>query len=156
MLSTSRYLLLPFHLKLSNSCCVMVTMLFVTRPVGYLTLTGAVGCTSASTAILCIAAFHISTWNTAVCVVANAHLCDMLHLFVLSIQAGAGDAMPEEFDKRVIVTVTRLVYFGRIEERLSLLQLNCDVLLEKSGISSKCAGKIVITFNTEMCTSTQK
>ena len=93
-------------------------------PIGYLTFTGAIRCTSASAAVLCFAAFHFSKWNAALSVfskwnaalsvVTNAHLGNVLHFIVHLIQAGAGDAMPEEFDKRVHISEICIFYFDQI------------------------------------------
>ena len=112
--SLPRYLLLPLRLKLSNQCCVIVTIWLVHSPICYLTFTGTIRCISASTAILRFPAFNKSTWNTALFIVACAHLWNMFHLFVFIIQAGAGDALPEEFHQCVIVGEIRLLYFDPI------------------------------------------
>ena len=56
ILERSTFLLLPVRLKLSNHCSIRVTSWLVPRPVGYLTITGAISCASASTTILCFAA----------------------------------------------------------------------------------------------------
>ena len=97
--------------KLSNHCSIPITIGFVPWPVGFLTFTGAVSCTSASTTIHCVAALDNSTLKTALWVVAHAQLGNMFHLFVLFIQAGAGNAMAVEFDKCVQVGLIRFMYF---------------------------------------------
>ena len=102
-----------FRLEL-NRCSVIVTICLMLCPIGYLTFTGAIRCTSASAAVLCFAAFHFSKWNAALSVVTNAHLGNVLHFIVHLIQAGAGDAMPEEFDKRVHISEICIFYFDQI------------------------------------------
>ena len=90
----SHIVLLGF--KYRDHCSEFVAIRLVPRPIGFLTFTGAIRCTSASTAILCFAAFHSVVWGTALWVDTMAKFCNFLHLLVLLIQAGARNAMPEE------------------------------------------------------------
>mmetsp|Transcript_25879 Transcript_25879/g.39761 ORF Transcript_25879/g.39761 Transcript_25879/m.39761 type:complete len:94 (+) Transcript_25879:106-387(+) len=79
--------ILLLGVKLSNSSNTFVTRRSVQLPISFLTFRGAVGYTSASTAIHCFAAFYFSERDTALWVVAKTHLCDGLHFIILGIQA---------------------------------------------------------------------
>ena len=101
----------------------------VVYPVSLLVFTGAIRCTSASTAIHCFVAIY-RTRNRALWVETKPHLHDIFHLFVLLIQAGAGNTPPEEFDKCVHVGIVSFQHFWPIEWGLSSLQPNSDALLQ--------------------------
>ncbi len=87
--------------KLCNYLSFRVTIRLVLWPVDSLAFTGAISYTSASTAIHCYTALRHCIRKSALLVVAISHLCNILHFFVLLIQARAGDAVLEEFDKCV-------------------------------------------------------
>mmetsp|Transcript_9080 Transcript_9080/g.11464 ORF Transcript_9080/g.11464 Transcript_9080/m.11464 type:complete len:83 (-) Transcript_9080:319-567(-) len=80
----------------------------------FLAFRGAVGYTSASTAIHCFAAFHARF--VALQIEAQARLCRILHFFVFLIKAATGDTLSEEFYKRVYVGwVLCFTYFWGIK-----------------------------------------
>mmetsp|Transcript_10990 Transcript_10990/g.16208 ORF Transcript_10990/g.16208 Transcript_10990/m.16208 type:complete len:80 (-) Transcript_10990:215-454(-) len=64
-----------------------------------LTFRGAIGYTSASITVHSFAAFHSK--EIALRIEAPTHLCHALHFFIFLIKATTGDALPEEFYKRV-------------------------------------------------------
>jgi len=78
-------ILLP-GIKLGLYFCDFVTIRLVHFPSSFLAFTRTVGCTSASTAIHCFAAFRRSIRKIAMYVVANVHLCDILNFFFTSKQ----------------------------------------------------------------------
>ena len=108
-------------LKFCDSGCNFFTVSSVLFPVSFLAFTRTISNTSASITAHCLAAFHISIITLRVA--AKAHLCDILHFFIFLIQAGAGDAIPEEFDKCVHVE-RNFACFYKIVTSLSLFQLN--------------------------------
>ena len=132
--------------KLCNHCCATVTKWLVPWPVGFLTVTGAIRCTSTSTTVLCFTAFNHSAWKLTLRVVANAHLRNMLHICVFLVQARAGNAMPKEFHQRMLIGQERnFFYFDPMDSSLGLFKPNCDVLLHIPGISSNLTSTILVT-----------
>ena len=138
-------LLLGF--KYGHYCNVHIAIILVPGPIRFLTFTRAIDCTSASTAILCFAAFHI--WNIALLVAANTHLCDIFHLFVFLVQAGAGNAVPVEFNQSVHVE-RHLFYFRPTNKCLGLVKHDCDVLFHVPSTNSHLLGTIIIAFQNRL------
>ena len=101
-------------IKLCLHCSEMVTRTLVPRPNSFLAFTAAIGYISTSTAILCFATFHSSTWDTALWVVTMSHLCDRFHVFVPYIQAAAGNAPSEEVYECVFIGFVRVFKFRQI------------------------------------------
>ena len=106
--------ILLFGIKLLLYFDIAVTNRLVRFPVSFLTFTGAIRYTSASTTIHCFAAFQLSVRGSTLRVVANAQLRDRLDFLVDLIQAGARDPMPEEFHERVLSALIVSLIFGQL------------------------------------------
>ena len=105
---------LVLGIKLGLYGSLRVTNRLVLWPTSFLTFRGAISYASASTTIHRFAAFHARV--VALQIEAQARLWGRLHFFVFLIKTGAGNALSEEFHKRVHVKwVLCVKYFGGIK-----------------------------------------